>query len=156
MKHGDTSPEDRFRAASRLLETHALDPMLDWPLRRWRRTGDWNLPTRILNQNLRTILQTPISQIAQIRWIGPVRLEQLVVLLDRARNALNTDRADGFGNVHEGTLSEQRDTVNDEPEFPSQAAREVYFLGVANTPWWELNDRDWSSIVQLVRYHDLE
>lgn len=156
MKHGDTSPEVRFRAASRLLETHALDPMLDWPLRRWRRTGDWNLPTRMLNQNLRTILQTPFSKIAQIRWIGPVRLEQLVVLLDRAQIALNTNRADDFGNLDEGTLSEQRDTVNDEPGFPSQAAREAYFLGVANTPWWELNDRDWSSIVQLVRYHDLE
>ena len=156
MKHGDTSLEVRFGAASRLLATHEHDPMLDWPLRRWRRIGDWNLPTWMLNQNLRTILQTPFSKIAQIRWIGPVRLEQLVVLLDRARSALNTDRADGFGKVHEGTLSEQSDTVNDEPGFLSQAAREVYFLGVANTPWWELNDRDWSSIVQLVRYHDLE
>ena len=156
MKHGDTSPEDRFKAASRLLETHAHYPMLDWPLRRWLRTGDRNFPSSMLNQNLRTVLQTPFSKIAQIRWIGPVRLEQLVVLLDRAQNALNTDRADGFGNAHEGTLSEQRDTVNDEPGFPSQAAREVYFLGVASTPWWELNDRDWNSIVQLVRYHDLE
>ncbi len=77
------------------------------------------------------------------------------MLLDRAQNALKTDRADDFGDMDEGTLSEQRGTVNDEPGFPSQAAREVYFLGVANTPWWELNDRDWSSIVQLVRYHDL-
>ena len=33
MKHGNTSPEVRFRAARGLLETHAHDPILDWPLK---------------------------------------------------------------------------------------------------------------------------
>ena len=37
---GSESQEFRFKAVSRLLETHGDDPMLDWPLQRWLQPDD--------------------------------------------------------------------------------------------------------------------
>lgn len=152
VKMSSTSQELRFKAASQLLETHKHDPMLDWPLRRWLQLDDRHLPAAWLDQTLRMMLQTPFAEIAEMRGIGEKKLEKLFAVIDRARNAIGCDRGDDFFNVDET----RRGSAGEGSRFSSRAARDAHFLGAAQTPVWELNDRDWDSIVQLVRHHYLE
>ena len=149
---GSESQEFRFKAVSRLLETHGDDAMLDWPLQRWLQPDDRHLPAALLNQTVRTILQTPFAEIAGRPGIGETRLEKLFAVIDRAANAMGWDGGDSFHIADEAN----GDSFFNRFGFPFHVVRNAYFLGAAKTPYWELTDRDWESMARLIRHHCLE
>jgi len=152
MKSGLTSQELRFETASRLLETHKHHRMLDWPLWNWFNSDHLYTPSRWLDQTLRETLQMTFAEIAGARGIGTKKLEKLLTAIDRARNAIERGVPVELGTISIAT----GDNVREGTEFPYRVARDAYFLGSQKTPIWDLDDRDWDFVTQLVQHHGLE
>jgi hypothetical protein len=94
----------------------------------------------------------PFAEIAGARGIGAKKLEKLLTALDRARNAIEGGVPAELGSISDA----MGDDVHDGTEFPYRVARDAYFLGSKKAPIWDLDDRDWDFVTQLVRYHGLE
>lgn len=148
----DSTIQERFDLATRLLETHQHHRLLDRPVWHWLQADHLHVPVAWLDRTVRELLEFRLGEIASTPGIGAKKLEKLVLAVDRARNAIERDVPAGLCHTDRST----GDKDNESMTFPYRVARDAYFLGVEHTPLGDLDERDWRCVAQLVRHHGIE
>ncbi|HVA47321.1 MAG TPA: hypothetical protein VNH11_13210 [Pirellulales bacterium] len=80
----DYQLEASFGAVRQKLLSAELGDRWQEALAYWARTTDRHLPIALMQQCLRTIVDTPFSKLAATPGIGPKKLNSLIMLLERA------------------------------------------------------------------------
>ena len=148
----DSTTQERFDLATRLLETHPHHRLLDVPLWHWLQSDHLHIPVAWLDRTLREVLRLRLGEIASTRGIGAKKLEKLVLAVDRARQEIARDVRVGLCHTDRST----GDHGSDSMEFPYRVACDAHFLGAKHTPLRDLDERGWRCVAQVVRHHGLE